>query len=212
MEQKRIPKKVWTEDDLADLLKPWDLYQIAQDKKATIVAVFNRIQQSPASLDNSALRVMDTMQVSRFLKMLDTDLVKWEARLRKLDVASLGVEFQEQKEIESIYDSCLEALDSIREDITKLSEKQTPKLDLLLLLDLNALARNLDGLSVNLASPLTLQEMSAVKKSLGWAKDVLEINKELSLHITAFQYHLFALAALQDTTSKPAEQVVDRGK
>jgi len=28
------PKKVWTEDDLAGLLKPWDLYQIEQEKKA----------------------------------------------------------------------------------------------------------------------------------------------------------------------------------
>lgn len=212
MEQKRKPKKVWTEDDLAGLWKPWDLYQIAQEKRATLVGVFKAIQQSPAILDNSMLRMMDNIRFSRFLRTLDTDILKWEARLRNINVASLAVEFQEQKEIESSYDSCREALNNTREDIAKLAEKQTLKLDLLLLLDLNALARNLDGLSVNLASPLTLQEMSAAKKSLRWAKDVLEIDKELASHITAFQYHVLAFAALQDATSKSAEQVVDRGK
>jgi hypothetical protein len=49
-------------------------------------------------------------------------------------------------------------------------------------------------LSVNLASPFTVQGMSAAQKSLGWAKEVLRIDEELAPRMTEFQYHALALA------------------
>jgi hypothetical protein len=204
------PRKVWTEDDLAGLLKPWDLYRIAQEKKSALAAAAPVVQEIPASSNlaaaapvvqeipassnNAVLRAMDSRQFQRFLKMLATDVATWQARLKSIDVIRLGVEYQEQEEIKRRYGSCQEALERIRDEATKLSQDQTLKLDLLLLIDLNALARNLDGLSVNLASPLTVQGMSAAQKSLGWAKEVLGIDEELALRITEFQYHALALA------------------
>jgi hypothetical protein len=188
------PRKVWTEDDLAGLLKPWDLYRIAQEKKSALAAAAPVVQEIPASSNNAVLRAMDSRQFQRFLKMLATDVATWQARLKNIDVIRLGIEYQEQEEIKRRYGSCQEALERIRDEATKLSQDQTLKLDLLLLIDLNALARNLDGLSVNLASPLTVQGMSAAQKSLGWAKEVLGIDEELALRITEFQYHALALA------------------
>jgi hypothetical protein len=201
---------VWTEDDLAGLLKPWDLYRIAQERKSALeaavpvvqeipassnlAAAVPVVQEIPASSNNAALRAMDSRQFHRFLKILDTDVAVWQARLKTIDVIRLGAEYQEQVEIERRYDSCQEALGRIRDEVTKLSQEESLKLDLLLLIDLNALARNLDGLSVNLASPFTVQGMSAAQKSLGWAKEVLRIDEELAPRMTEFQYHALALA------------------
>jgi len=214
------PRKVWSEDDLAGLLKPWDLYRIALEKKSALAAAAPVVQEIPASSNlaaaapvvqgipassNNVLRAMDSRQFQRFLKMLATDVATWQARLKSIDVMRLGVEYQEQEEIKRRYGSCQEALERIRDEATKLSQDQTLKLDLLLLIDLNALARNLDGLSVNLASPLTVQGMSAAQKSLGWAKEVLGIDEELALRITEFQYHALALAG----GSAPITQLAD---
>jgi hypothetical protein len=222
------PRKVWTEDDLAGLLKPWDLYQIAQEKKSALeaaVPVMQEIaassnltaaapvmQEIPASSNNAALRAMDSRQFHRFLKMLDTDVATWQARLKSIDVIRLGAEYQEQEEIERRYDSCRQALERIRDEVTKLSQDETLKLDLLLLIDLNTLARNLDGLSVNLASPFTVQGISAAQKSLGWAKEVLRIDEELVPRITEFQYHALALAGAWGAAPEVAQQAVSQAK
>ena len=210
-------KKVWTEDDLAGLLKPWDLYRIAQEQKSALEAAVPATQKIPPSSNLTAAApvvqeipasstAMDSRQFRHFLKMLDTDVATWQARLKSIDIVGLGVAYQEQEEIERRYDSCQEALERIRDEVTKLSQDQTLKLDLLLLIDLNALARNLDGLSVNLASPFTVQGMSAAQKSLGWAKEVLRIDEELAPRITEFQYHALALAGVLDTAPEVAQQ------
>lgn len=206
------PKKVWTEDDFAGLLKPWDLYQIEQEKKSALVAASPTPQQTPASSDDAVLREMDSREFNRFLKMLEASVAAWQIRIKNIDVSTLGMKYREQEEIGKRYDSCLGLLERIRNEITRLSQEQTLKLDLLLLIDLNVLARNLDGLSVNLASPLTAQGTSAAHKSLGWAQEVLVIDEELAAHITEFQYHLLALVGVWDTTLRRTQQAVDQAK
>jgi hypothetical protein len=138
--------------------------------------------------------------------MLDADVTQWQAQLKSIDVVSLVADLEEQEEIERRYAFCLEALEHIRDDITKLSQEQTLKIDLLLLIDLNALARNLDGFSVNLASPIAVQGMSAARKSLGWAKEVLRIDEGLASRIMEFQYHALAFARMQDAALEKAKQ------
>jgi hypothetical protein len=222
------PRKIWTEDDLAGLLKPWDLYRIAQEKKSALGAAAPIVQEAPASSDppapapavleipagssNDVLRAMDPRQFNRFMKMLDTEVATWQARLKSIDFNGMGVEYQEQEEIERRYDSCQKALDRIRDEVAQLSQDQTLKLDLLLLIDLNALARNLDGLSVNLASPLSVQDMSAAQVSLGWAKEVLRVDEQLARRITDFQYYVLTLAGLRDATPEVAQQTVGQAK
>lgn len=206
------PKKVWTEDDFAGLLKPWDLYQIEQEKKSALAGASPVMQEIPASSDDAVLRAMDSREFNRFLKMLDTDVAAWQIRFKNIDVSTSGVKYQEQEELGKRYDSCLELLERIRNEITRLSQEQTSKLDLLLLIDLNVLARNLDGLSVNLASPLTVQGTSAAHKFLGWAQEVLGIDEELARRITEFQYHVLALAGVWDAALKRTQQAVDQAK
>jgi hypothetical protein len=206
------PRKVWTEDDLAGLLKPWDLYRIAQEKKSALAAAAPVVQEIPIHPNDAPGRAMDSREFHRFLKMLETDVATWQVRLKNIDVAKLGVEYQEQEEIERRYDSCQEALVRIRDEVTKLSQDQTLKLDLLLLIDLNALARSLDGLSVNLASPLTVQVASAAQKSLGWAQEVLGIDEELAPRITEFQYHALALAGVWEAALEKAQQAAGQSK
>ncbi len=201
------PKKVWTEGDLSNLWKPWDLYQLGQEKRLILgVSALAQTQQSPAAIPPPVPRMMNSNQLSRFLKKLDADAAKWETRLRNVDLASLGVEDREQEEIERSRNFCLQALENVREDTGKLSREQTLKLQFLLLMDLNALARNLDGLSVNLASPVSLRETTAAKESLEWAKKVLGIDEELALHIPEFGNHVLALVELWDATPIQAER------
>ena len=209
---KSEPKKVWTEDDFAGLLKPWDLYQIEQEKKAVLDAAAPVARETPVSSDDAVLRTIDPREFNRFLKMLDADVETWQTRIRNIDVVTLGVKYQEQEEIGRRHRSCQEALERIRNEITKLSQDQTLTLDVLLLIDLNSLARNLDGLSVNLASPLTVQGAGAAHRFLGWAEEILGIDQELARHINEFQYHVLALAGVSDTALKKTQQAVDQAK
>lgn len=149
---------------------------------------------------------MNSNQLSRFLKKLDANAPKWETRLRNISFASLGADDREQEEIERGRNLCLEALANVREDTAKLLREPTLKLQFLLLIDLNVLARNLDGLSVSLASPVSLLETSSAEQSLEGAKEVLRVDQELALRIPEFEHHLLALAELRDATPAQAEQ------
>jgi hypothetical protein len=173
---------------------------------------FLQAQQTQVEVDPPALRLMNNTEFNLFLKSLDTDAMRWKARLRTVDVASLGIEDEEGKEIERSYTRCLQSLDNTREEIQKLSQRQTLKLDFLLLVELNGLARSLDRLSSNLASPVTTQEPGAAKKSLGWAREVLDIDEALAPHIAEFQQHVLALAGLLDAALERAEQKGDQSQ
>lgn len=209
---KTSPRKVWTEDDLAGLLKPWDVYRMEQEKKSALASVPPAVQEIPASSNDDVLRAMDSREFNRFLKKLGTDVATWQMRMKNIDVATSGVKHQEQEDIGRRYDSCQEAFERIRNDLTKLSQDQTLKLDLLLLIDLNVLARSLDGLSVNLASPFTVQGTRAAHKLLGWAEEVLGIDEELAPRITEFQYHVVALAGVWDLEPRKTQQAVGQAK
>jgi hypothetical protein len=206
------PKKVWTEDELAGLMKPWDLYQIEQVKKSALAATAPVTQAAPASSSTATLQAMDTREFDHFLKVLDSDTMGWRGRLKNIDIADLGMEYQEQNEVARRYDFCQEILDRIQDEIAQLSKNQTLKLDLLLLIDLNALARSLDGLSVDLASPLTAPAKSAEHASIGWAQEVLDIDQELARLITEFQYHTLAFAGVLETALDKAHQEADQPK
>ena len=89
---------------------------------------------------------MNDREFSTFLGRLDSDLLRSQLQMKKMDVKSLSLDLQEKQELERSYSQCLQSLDNTRDEIQKLSQKQTLKLDLFLLIDLNELARNLDAL------------------------------------------------------------------
>jgi len=169
----------------------------------------SRTPPKPADADPPALRLMNNTQFSLFLEALNADVLRWKAQLKTVDVAALGLEPQDARELASSYHLCFEALDNIRADTEKLSQKQTLKLDLLLLIDLNGLARDFDRLSSNLASPITPQRPSSAQKSLDWARSVLRIDQALAARIAEFQQHVLALAGLMDLTLDQAEDATD---
>ena len=204
------PRKVWTEDDLARLMKPWDLYRIEQEKKSAIAAAAPVTQAAPANSGVAAPQAMDTREFNHFLKVLDDDAMGWRVRLKNIDIADLGIDYQEQADVAWRYDFCQETLDRIQDDAAQLLQNQTLKLDLLLLIDMNALARSLDGLSVNLASPLTAPAKNAEHASIGWAQEVLDIDQQLSPLITEFQYHTLAFAGVLETALDKAHQDADQ--
>jgi len=155
---------------------------------------------------------MNAGEFNLFLKRLDTNVVRWKVWLKTVNIASLGVGLQEGREIKRSYDLCLRALDNTHADIQKLSEKQTLKLDVLLLMDLGRLARNLDRLSSNLANPITVQETSTAKRSLGWAREVVRIDEALASGMAEFQQHVVALAALLEATLEGVGQNGDQSQ
>jgi hypothetical protein len=128
--------------------------------------------------------------------------------MKKMDVKSLSLDLQEKQELERSYSRCLQSLDDTRDEIQKLSQKQTLKLDLFLLIDLNELARNLDALDESLMNPVAVNGTSGSQKSLGYAREVLGIDGALATQISAFQHHFIAFTGVIDATldqPEPAE-------
>ncbi len=116
------------------------------------------------------------------------------------------------KEIRRSYSLCMLALKNARGDIEQLTQKQTLKLDFLLLMDLNALARSLDQLSSNLASPVTVEKASFAQRSLSWARVALSIDVTLGAHANEIQHQVLALAGLLDAALERAEQNADQSR
>lgn len=151
-----------------------------------------------ASPDAPGLRLMNNNEFNQFLKRVDADVVNWKARLKTFNLTALGAEPQEEKQLRSSYVLSLQALENMRADIRALSRQQSLKLDLMLLVDLNGLARSFDRLSSDLANPAAVRQPAAARKSLGWAREVLAMDTALAAHLAAIQQHSLALAGLMD--------------
>ena len=173
---------------------------------------FAQGQSGPAAEDSAALRLMNDAQFKEFLKRLDADLMSWKARLKAVNVAALRLGPEEVRELRRSYSLCLLALENSRGDIQQLSQKQTLKRDFMLLVDLQALARSLDGLSGNLASAVPAQRPGAAGafRALGWARDVLSIDAALAAHLAEIQRHVLALAGLLDAALERAENLPEQ--
>ena len=148
-----------------------------------------------------ALRLMNDKEFSTFLTRLDSDLLRSQLRMKKMDVKSLSLDLQEKQELERSYTRCLQSLDDTRDEIQKLSQKQTLKLDLFLLIDLNELARNLDALDETLMNPMAVNGTNGSQKSLGYAREVLGIDGALATQISTFQ---ITLSRLPESSTRPS--------
>ena len=168
------------------------------------VPAFPHSTQPPVVQDRPALHLMNDGEFGIFLKRLDKDVARSQVQLKKMDVKSLSVGLQESDELERSYSRCLQTLDNAREEIQKLSKKQTLKLDLFLLIDLNELARNLDALDQNLMTPAAGGGSDA-QKSLGYARQVLGIDMTLATDISTFQHHFLAFTGVIDATLNQVE-------
>ncbi len=157
-----------------------------------------QVGSTVASPDTPGLRLMNNNEFNQFLKRVDADVVNWKARLKTFNLAALGAEPQEEKQLRSSYVLSVQALENMRTDIRALSRQQSLKLDLMLLVDLNGLARSLDRLSSDLANPAAARQPAAARKSLGWAREVLAMDTALAAHLAAIQQHSLALAGLMD--------------
>jgi hypothetical protein len=154
----------------------------------------------------SASHLMDESEFATFLDRLDAEMLDSKVQLRNVNVKSLKLDLLESKELENSNNRCLQSLDNVREDIQELTQKQTLKFDLLLLIDLNELARNLDALDQGLVNPGTKGGSRAARKSLDYAREVLGIDAALAPRISAFQYHILAFTGVIDATLDQAEQ------
>jgi hypothetical protein len=151
------------------------------------------------------LRLMNDREFSAFLVHLDSDLVRSQQQLKKMDVKSLSLDAQDKRDLERSYSQCLQSLDDTRDEIQKLSQKQTLKLDLYLLIDLNDLARTLDAMDEVLLNPTTVGGTGGAQKSLGYAREVLNIDGALAAETSTFQHHFIAFTGVVDATLDQSE-------
>src|SRR5580704_19394361 len=158
---------------------------------------FPSAQAQPAQ---PVLRLMNDTEFSTFLTRLDSDLLRSQMQLKKMDVTSVSLDVQEKQELQKSYNRCLQSLDNTRDEIQKLSQKQTLKLDLFLLIDLNELARNLDLLDESLVNPAAVNGVSGAQKSLAYAREILSIDGALAAEISTFQHHFIAFTGVVDAT------------
>jgi hypothetical protein len=135
-----------------------------------------------------------------FLVRLDAGLLRSQLQLKKMDVKSLSLDVQEKQDLQRSYAQCLQSLDNTRDEIQKLSQKQTLKLDLFLLIDMNELARNLDALDDVLLNPMAVSGPDGARKSLSYAREVLSIDGALTTEISTFQQHFIAFTGVIDAT------------
>jgi hypothetical protein len=156
--------------------------------------------QAPPGPAQPVLRLMNDTEFATFLGRLDSDLLRSQLRLKKMDVKSLSLDVQERQELERSYSQCLQSLDNTRDEIQKLSQKQTLKLDLFLLIDLNELARDLDALDEGLMNPVAVNGTSGAQKSLSYAREVLGMDGALATQISTFQHHFIAFTGVVDAT------------
>ena len=169
------------------------------------VPAFPHTAQFATGQAQSALHLMNDSEFAIFLKRLDTDMLRSQVQLKKMDMKSLSLDLQESEQLERSYNRCLQSLDNARDEIQKLSEKQTLKLDLFLLIDLNELARNLDALDQGLVNPVSVGGSSGAQKSLGYAREVLGIDVALATEISTFQHHFLAFTGVIDATFDQAD-------
>jgi hypothetical protein len=99
----------------------------------------------------------------------------------------------------------LQSLDNARTGIQKLSQKQTLRDDLFLLIDLNELARNLEALDQGLLNPMAVNGRGGAQKSLRYAKQVLGVDVAVASHISTFQSHFLAFTGVIDAALGEAE-------
>jgi hypothetical protein len=151
------------------------------------------------------LRLMNDREFGAFLVRLDSDLVRSQQQLEKMDVKSLNLNAQDKRDLERSYSQCLQSLDDTRDEIQKLSQKQTLKLDLYLLIDLNDLARTLDAMDEVLLNPATVNGTSGAQKSLSYAREILNIDGTLATQISTFQHHFIAFTGVVDATLEQSE-------
>src|ERR1700685_3508598 len=88
----------------------------------------------PAQPGQPVLRLMNEDEFAAFLGRLDSQLVRSQEQLKKMDVRSVSADADEKLELEKSHARCLESLDNTRNEIQRLSQKQTLKLDLFLLI------------------------------------------------------------------------------
>jgi hypothetical protein len=167
--------------------------------------------QFAASQPPPVLRLMSDTEFTTFLQRLDADLLRAQLRMKKMDMRSLSTDTQEKQDLARSYELCVQSLDNTRGEIEKLSQKQTLKLDLFLLIDLNQLARNLDLLDESLVNPAAVNGANGAQKSLTYARQILSIDAGLATEISAFQHHFIAFtgvvdATLQQDDPNPSEQ------
>jgi hypothetical protein len=172
----------------------------------TSVPAFSNTRQSGAvPQTHPALHLMNDSEFAIFLKRLDTDMARSQVQLKNMDVRSLSLDVQQNEELESSYRQCLESVDNAREELQKLAQKQTLKLDLFLLIDLNELARSLDVLDQGLVNPVAVGGSGAARKSLGYGREVLSIDAALTRHIIEFQHHFLAFTGVIDASLDQTE-------
>jgi len=160
--------------------------------------VFAQAPQHSTKADESALRLLNADEFHRFLQRLDRDTTHWQARLRALDIASLGAEQQERRQLEASFRLCIQALEHSRSDVKRLLENQAMKDQVLLLIDLDELNRDLDRVASALANPVSSKAPGAPQKSLGYAKDVLSVDRKSTVYALELQRQVVALAKLMD--------------
>lgn len=171
------------------------------------IPAFAHTTQLPAVPAHPALHLMNDGEFAIFLTRLNTDILHSEAQLQKIDLKSLRLGSPESKELDRSYDRCVQTLNSIQEEIQRLSQRQTLKLDLFLLIDLNELVRNLDALDEGLINPAAASGNITARKSLDYARDVLDLDIALASDISVFQNHFLAFAGVVDASLEQADQV-----
>jgi hypothetical protein len=170
------------------------------------IPAFPDAQEAPA--EPQPLRLMSDGEFSLFLTRLDAGMTRWKVQLGQMDVGSLSADQEESTQLGRSYHLCLKSLDGARKEIQSLSQKQTLRLDFLLLADLNDLARNLDEFNRDLID-VNGARVGIARKSLNYARGVLSMDAALALYVVEFQRHILAYAGLIDATLDQTEQRAD---
>ena len=166
-------------------------------------------QSSPAQTPSSVYPMGDS-DFALFLKRVDADTVRWEAQLRSVKVKSMRLDPEARERVEKSYNMCEQSLKESRNDIKKLSRKQTLPDDSQLLFHLNDSGVSLDKLDRDLTNRnrVALTRLADHDAS---SPDTLNMAIALNSDLITFRRHVLAFAAVEMGTSpNQADEGSDR--
>ena len=152
-------------------------------------------QSSPAQTSSSAYP-MSEGEFAQFLKRVDADTVRWEAQLRSVKVKSVRLDPETRESVEKSYNVCVQSLKDSRNDIRKLSRKQSLTDDSQLLFHLNDLAVALDKLDRDLGNRNRVA-LTSLADHDGSSPDTLDMAIALNSDLITFRRHVLAFAAIE---------------
>lgn len=172
-----------------------------------VVTLLLAFLASSAQSQERTLRRMSDQDLKDFQHDALHDLAVWETTVEQID-GHLEPKYRKDHLARESADLTRKQISEARETLSKVASKETLRNDVVLLIDMDSLGSNFDGLETNLdASPDDVKDDVASTGmgsfSLGWQESMLNVRKQINHYEERFYEHVLATVSLADLLLPP---------